>query len=61
MNCCNDSTLTAAIAKAGIQQLNAIKYLAESPSHKRFVFLNRLKKYGKYLDKSTYNQLIHEL
>jgi hypothetical protein len=61
MNSCNDSTLTAAIAKAGLQQLNAIRYLMTPPSHQRFVFLNRLRKYGKYINESTYNQLIHGL
>jgi hypothetical protein len=61
MNSYNDSILTAAIAKAGLQQLNAIRYLTTPPSHKRFVFLNRLRKYGKYLDQTTYNQLMHDL
>ena len=61
MNSCNDSTLTAAIAKAGLQQLNAIRYLTTPPSHQRFTFLNRLKKYRKYINPTTYNQLMHDL
>lgn len=61
MNSSTDSILNAAIAKAGIQQLNAIRYLFEAPSHQKFVFLNRLRKYKNFIDPTTYNALLHEL
>lgn len=61
MNYLTDSTLNAAIAKAGVQQLNAIRYLMEPPKHQRFVFLNRMRKYKKFIDPTTYNTLIHDL
>lgn len=61
MNYSTDSILNAAIAKAGIQQLNAIRYLFEPPSHQQFTFLNRLRKYKNFIDPTTYNALIHDL
>lgn len=61
MNYSTDSMLNAAIAKAGTQQLNAIRYLFEPPKHQRFVFLNRLRKYKNFIDPTTYNALIHDL
>ena len=63
MICSNDlkEALQDAIAKAGVQQYNAIAYLIKADVHKRFKTLDRLKRYAKHLDQKTITNIFNGL
>lgn len=63
MICSNDlrEALQDAIAKAGVQQYNAIVYLTKAETHKKFKALDRLLRYSKHLDQKTITNIFNGL
>lgn len=53
--------ITTAIAKAGVQQYNAVVYLVKADIHKKFKTLDRLDRYSRHLDEATIKNIFNAL